>query len=86
MSERGKSPAWSYCGRRSAGKEIGIATYRGCRITFLNRGGNSSHVTWEAVKKVSGGGKGCSQGKIARNSMLQTNSIGSGKTKKGQIQ
>ena len=42
----------------------------GCGITFLNRGGNSSHVTCEAVKKVSGGGKGCSQGKIARNNYV----------------
>ncbi|NBH29151.1 hypothetical protein D3Z60_26510 [Lachnospiraceae bacterium] len=45
-------------------------TYRGCGITFLNRGGNSSHATCEAVKKVSGGGKGCSQGKIARNNYV----------------
>ena len=38
----------------------------GCSITFLDWGGNSSHVTSEAVKKVSGGGKGCSQGRIAK--------------------
>lgn len=37
------------------------------------------------MKKVSGGGKGCSQGKIARNLCYKTNSIGSSKTKKGQI-
>jgi len=70
ISERGNSPAWSHCGQGSAGRESRVTTYRGCGITFLNRGGNSSHVTCEAVKKVSGGGKGCSQGKIARNNYV----------------